>query len=96
VKNSENELLAADLRELADLLIKYGYEGQADVAEKILVSLRTSDPDYKLLTSVSMWGGSGAVWDVYLSSQSKFSKDARNDEIAFRKTIIRIADAWID
>jgi hypothetical protein len=85
VKNLNGDSLAGSLRELADLLRKYEHHGQADIAEKILASLETDDPDYRLLTSVSMWGGSGAVWEVRLSQGSKSSGETRNDEIVFRK-----------
>jgi hypothetical protein len=90
-KDLDADSLAGSLRDLADLLHKYGHRGQADVAEKILASLKTDDPDYTLLTSLSMWGGSGAVWEVCLVQGSKSSREARDDEAAFRRSIIQIA-----
>jgi hypothetical protein len=88
----EDERLAVHLRNLDELFRKYGYDGQAAVVEKILGSLRTPNPDHGLLASISMWGGSGAVWEVILSPSTK-SNQVRADEIAFRKAIISIASA---
>ena len=84
--------LASDLAELARLLRKYGHYGQATVAEEIFTTIETPYPDYKRLAGVDMWGGSGAVWEVSLTSPIK-SSEARQDQNAFHQTIIRIAAA---
>jgi len=54
------------LTELRDILTRQGYHGQASVISR-LVELQEADPtEFRtLLQSVEMWGGSGAVWEVY-------------------------------
>lgn len=85
--------LAESLREVAVLLRKYGHTGQANVAEKILTSLETEDPDYKLLASVSMWGGAGAVWDVSIPRTISSPEGTKNDDgTTFIQAIIQIAE----
>jgi hypothetical protein len=88
----QEQSLCKDLNELAGLLRKYGHEGQATVVDDILNTLNSPHPDYKRLTGVDMWGGSGAVWEVSLTS-SGTSSEARTDERAFLRAIIRIAVA---
>jgi hypothetical protein len=61
--NTRPETLRADLSQLAQLLHKYGLDGQAAVVDEIVATPETSTPDYKRLASIDMWGGSGAVWD---------------------------------
>ena len=78
-----------ELRELARLLQQYGHYGQMEVAEDIAKSLSTPNPDYKRLTGVDMWGGSGAVWEVCLTLSE--SSEATADKKSFREIIIRIA-----
>jgi hypothetical protein len=60
--NPDLSPLPADLSQLAELLHKYGHDGQAAVVDEIVTTLETSTPDYKRLASIDMWGGSGAVW----------------------------------
>jgi len=82
--NVRPETLRADLSQLAELLHKYGHDGQAAVVDEILATLETSNPDYKRLASIDMWGGSGTVWEVCLIGA---------DETSFGNAIIRIAAA---
>ena len=90
--NTRPETLRADLSQLAELLHKYGHDGQAAVVDEILATLETSTPDYKRLASIDMWGGSGAVWEVCLIP-SAMRVAGRDDETSFRSAIIRIAAA---
>ncbi len=90
--NARPQTLRADLSQLAELLHKYGHDGQAAVVDEILASLETSNPDYKRLSSIDMWGGSGAVWEVCLIP-SAMRVAGRADETNFRNAIIRIAAA---
>jgi hypothetical protein len=80
--NTRPETLRADLSQLAELLHKYGHDGQAAVVDEIVATLETSTPDYKRLASIDMWGGSGAMRAA-----------GRADETSFRNAIIRIAAA---
>jgi len=84
--------LGGDLIDLARLLRKYGHDWQATVAEEISDTIRTPTPDYRRLAGVDMWGGSGAVWEISLTSSSH-STEARQDQKLFNQTIIRIASA---
>ena len=88
--NTRPETLRADLSQLAELLHKYGHDGQAAVVDQIVATLETSTPDYKRLASIDMWGGSGAVWEVCLIP-SAMRVEGRADRTNFRKSIIRLA-----
>ncbi|MBI3477021.1 MAG: hypothetical protein HY010_14915 [Acidobacteria bacterium] len=90
--NIRPESLRADLSQLAELLHRYGHDGQAAVVDEILATLETPTPDYTHLASIDMWGGSGAVWEVSLIP-STMQAAVRADEIIFRNAIIRIAAA---
>ena len=83
-------MLDRDLMQLAGLLRKYEHYGQATVVEQIIPTLDASQPDYKRLAGIDMWGGSGAVWEVSLTG-SKASSEAQVDKKSFHQTIIRIA-----
>ncbi|MGH9522510.1 MAG: hypothetical protein ACRD3E_08255 [Terriglobales bacterium] len=58
--------LAESLAVARDLLNKYDNPGQVDVIDRILSTFHTDVPDYRTLSGVDMWGGSGAVWEVLL------------------------------
>jgi len=88
--SSRPKTLRADLTELAELLHKYGHDGQAAVVDEIVATLETSTPDFKRLAGIDMWGSSGAVWEVCLIS-SAMRVAGRADETSFRNAIIRIA-----
>ena len=87
----QDEPLDRDLSQLAELLHKYGHDGQAMVVDEIRATLDTPSPDYQCLAGIDMWGGSGAVWEVCLTS-SKASSEAQADKKSFHRTIIRIAE----
>jgi len=87
------ERLSKDLLEVAELLSKYKHGGQEQVVRQIVESLSTPNPDFKRLTGVDMWGGSGAVWETILSTCSPTSDDVRRDEKAFQEAIIRVAES---
>jgi hypothetical protein len=86
-----SDALYRDLNEIAQLLIKYKHHSQARVVEEILDTLKTPSPDFERLRGIDMWGGAGAVWEVYLPQlfNSEQSKAAEGD---FRRAIIRIAE----
>jgi hypothetical protein len=90
--NTRPEALHTDLSQLAELLHKYGHDGQTAVVDEIVSTLETSTPDYKRLASIDMWGGSGAVWEVCLIPPA-MRVVGRADETSFRNAIIRIAAA---
>ena len=84
--------LADGLRQLAQLLGKYGHNGQRQVVDELLASFEINSPDYGRLAGIDMWGGSGAVWEVSLTSYKR-STETQKDELLFRQSIIRIAAA---
>jgi len=86
------QIVAADLLQLARLLRKYCHDGQAEVVEGILASFRSAHPDYKRLSGIDMWGGSGAVWEVNLT-QSSPTIQGSADDMLFREIIVRLASA---
>ncbi len=71
------------LKELGRILLKNDWDGQAEIIQ-CLINLHDTDQKefVRLLHSIDMWGGSGAVWEV---------GDLGEDEVAFRYAIIRLA-----
>jgi hypothetical protein len=90
--NAQLHTLGRDLTQASELLHKYGHHGQGTVVDQIVATLETRQPDYKRLASIDMWGGSGAVWEVCLTSGGG-SDEERADEKSFREVIVRIAAA---
>jgi hypothetical protein len=81
--------LDRNLTEIAELLNKYQHYAQARVVEEILATLETSNPDYKRLCGIDMWGGAGAVWEVYLSSSQESDKA---DQQALWRAFVRLVE----
>lgn len=71
------------LREIRLILSLHGHRGQERVIAR-LIDLYDNDVDsfVKLVQSVEVWGGAGAVWEVV---------DLGSDELPFRKAIIQLA-----
>ena len=90
--NAQLHTLGRDLTQASELLHKYGHHGQGMVVDQIVTTLETQHPDYRRLASIDMWGGSGAVWEVCLTS-GRSSDEERSDEKSFREAIVRIAAA---
>jgi hypothetical protein len=84
--------LSGGLTQASGLLHKYAHHGQGTVVDQIVATLETRNPDYKRLASIDMWGGSGAVWEVCLTSGGG-SDEEQADEKSFREAIVRIATA---
>jgi len=71
------------LRELCRLLLANAFPGQAEIVQRLLqLNDENSDEFVRLLISVDMWGGSGAVWEV---------GDLGDDTLAFRNAFIMLA-----
>jgi hypothetical protein len=77
IKNSKSKYLET-LKNIEVILRKGELESQANVLENLSQNLITED--YRIfldeINSVNMWGGSGAVWEVYFEDknlQRKFS-----------------------
>lgn len=75
------------LMKLIEILRDNAFRYQADAVRRVLSALSINDNHefLKTIKSVDMWGGSGAVWEVY-GFQTKL------DEIEFWKQIIRLTD----
>lgn len=73
------------LRELRLLLSLHGHRGQENVVAQ-LIELYQFDRERfaKLIQSVEVWGGAGAVWEV---------GDLGPDTVPFRNAIVRLAEA---
>ncbi len=65
------------LTRLIELLRDNGFTGQANVVRQLLRALTLDDKKefIKIITSVDMWGGAGAVWEVYGFTNDKDEKD---------------------
>ena len=61
------------LENLKNILLKYNYDGQASFLVRILDNVKTRDwlSVKEQLNDVDLWGGSGAVWEVYLSGKEE-------------------------
>ncbi len=88
-KDSEDKLLCA-LHQAREILVRYNHSAQASCVQTLVDAVRATDrPAYsQLLSSVEMWGGAGAVWEVDLSGTAT----ARADNREFRESIIEIAE----
>jgi hypothetical protein len=82
--------LTTILEQLLRLLVSSDNPGQARTVGR-LIELRSADPAEfdRLLHSVDMWGGSGAVWEVGPSRMNR-------DEVqSFRTAIIALSE-WME
>lgn len=76
-----------DLQEIHRILVKHNHPGQAEVVARLLVLYSQDLGQFsQLLQSISMWGGSGAVWEV-----GPTGEDTRR----FREAFIRLSD-WME
>lgn len=83
-----NEALSA----AHDILLKYGHTGQAAVVARIReLQLTDQGAFVNTIQGVSMWGGSGAVWEVSLDAPSITVVEREHDTHRFRDAIIAIA-----
>ena len=75
------------LTRLIELLRDNGFTGQANVVRQLLGALIRDDKGefIKIITSVDMWGGAGAVWEVYGFTNDKDEKD-------FWRQLIKLTD----
>ena len=70
---------------LTQSLIKSENIGQANAIIKLYSLLGENNPDFlKYINSVDIWGGSGAVWEVYIENKV--------DDVEFKKSIIELID----
>jgi len=79
------------LTRLIELLRDNGFKGQANVVRQLLGALTRDNKDefIKIITSVDMWGGAGAVWEVYGFTDDKDEKD-------FWRQLIKLTDQMKD
>ena len=81
----QSDALVAALQAIHTLLVKHNHPGQARVIEELLSMYRTNIQQFcTSVTSVDVWGGSGAVWDVDIQGADRF---------AFRSSVIALAHA---
>lgn len=76
----------AVLASLNHLLSKGGHAAQADVIKKLMELLNGKNYGVfiKSINSVDMWGGSGAVWEVYFENEDNMR--------AFEKDVVTLID----
>jgi len=67
------------LTDLQNVLSKNQHYGQARVTLKLLDLLRSNDIEdfIKYINRVDMWGGSGAVWEIYIEDKTEYSEFKR-------------------
>jgi hypothetical protein len=80
---SERQSFLSILNRLKEYLKNASLNHQAQVVQKVidLLYLQNFDQFVKLINSVDMWGGSGAVWEVYIENKEQtksFEKDIIN------------------
>jgi len=81
----DKETIGLTLKEIVKILREYSHSGQADYMDRLLETLENDDySNFKELSKkVDIWGGSGAVWEVWIPDNDK--------EIEFQKLIISFA-----
>ena len=74
---------------LIDCLRNGGHNGQANFVEKLknLIDEGNIASFVEQITSVNMWGGAGAVWEVYFHNA--------NEGKLFQKEMIRLIDLMV-
>ena len=84
--------VVATLRTMASVLSRHGYGGHAAFVEKLAQLAETGDPAFAdKVGSATMWGGSGAVWEVNLHWGTPRPDEARADELRFRTAVSLLA-----
>jgi len=70
IKNAKSEYLDT-LKNIEAILRKGELFGQENVVKNLMQNLITEDYQIFIdnINSVNMWGGSGAVWEVYFENQ---------------------------
>ena len=85
--------LERQLSEMERLLDKYGFDGQADHIRAAAQAYRDDPQAFEsMMRSTSMWGGSGAVWEVHLPSYSTKPQDAEVDQQRFQDAVVALVD----
>ena len=82
----------AELEILHRIAMRHGFVAHANLIEK-LISLAASDPDgiWNELSTNDVWGGSGSLADVSISSYSSLPEaEVRIDERAWRNAFIKL------
>lgn len=61
-------------------LLGYEHAGQMKVVENLINLLTTNDDGTftRMINGIDMWGGSGAVWEVWFEDQAKNSEFKNN------------------
>ncbi|MHA3788828.1 hypothetical protein ACX0HA_11500 [Flavobacterium hauense] len=70
----ESENILSRLITLKNLLEKGNHSGQAKFIEQLIILLQSNKIEsipifIKLIQGVDMWGGAGAVWEVYFEKE---------------------------
>lgn len=75
------------LTRLIELLRDNAFSPQADAVRRVLSAIMVGDKDkfLKTINSVDMWGGAGAVWEVY-------GFQTKQDEREFWLNIVKLTD----
>ena len=70
---AERESFLAILIALIELLKNSGNNAQAEFIQKLIALINQNNfgQFVKLINGVDMWGGAGAVWEVYIEDQNK-------------------------
>ena len=81
--------IESNLNTIIQLLREYSHSGQAEYMNRILETLHNDDkPGFvELSKTVDIWGGSGAVWEVWIQD--------RNKEKEFQIAMIKFAGLLI-
>jgi hypothetical protein len=87
IEITNKEKFEKTLVRLIELLRNNSHDGQANVVNRLLDALTQEDKKefIRILTSVDMWGGSGAVWEV-----GTFKSD--RDEREFWRQLIQLTE----
>ncbi len=76
------------IKEIVSILREFSDNGQADYMDRLFESLSNDDKTkfVDMSKTVNIWGGSGAVWEVWIDDRKK-EKDFQNAMIKFARLL---------
>ncbi len=79
---------------LRELLLKYDYFDQADVASELIDLAHLDSPEFPaMMRSGLVWGSAGSIADVaFAYNQSGPLEQLRRDDTEFMRLLVRLAD----
>jgi len=86
----DKESIGLTLKDIIKILREFSHSGQADYMDRLFETLTIDDNSkFKLMSqTVDIWGGSGAVWEVWIPDNNK-EKEFQKLMISFAKLLLK-------